>query len=243
MIPVPLTRETTNRTIEQDYLTVSDIFATAWLTLEWSGFEHGDTVAVFGAGPVGLLVAYSAFIQGASRVYVVDRIEQRLEVAASIGAIPINFSESDAVAQILEHEPQGVLRAIDAVGIEAVNADGEQDAEIVVQGAIAVTHVRGGIGQAGIWRAQDSSPGAPLGGSLSPSMDFPLSDFFSKRLSMQGGAVDVKLVASELVNLIASGAAKPGFIKTAEIGIEEVPEYYQRFDNHEEIKVYIHFDE
>lgn len=121
---MPLIRETTNRTVEQDYLTVSDIFATAWLALAWSGFERGDTVAVFGAGPVGLLVAYSAFIQGASGVYVVDRIAQHLEAAASIGAVPIDFSASDPVAQIMEHEPRGVLRAVDAVGNEAVNANG-----------------------------------------------------------------------------------------------------------------------
>nr|XP_036580198.1 alcohol dehydrogenase GroES-like domain-containing protein [Colletotrichum truncatum]KAF6788030.1 alcohol dehydrogenase GroES-like domain-containing protein [Colletotrichum truncatum] len=242
LIPVPLTSETTNRTVEQDYLTISDIFATAWMALDWSGFESGDTIAVFGAGPVGLLVAYSAFLRGASKVYVVDNVAQRLEVAASIGAVPINFANSDPVAQILEYEPNGVLRAIDAVGNEAVNARGESDPEIVVRQAVQVAHIGGGIGQVGVWRAVADAPGSPLGSTLSPNMSFPLSDFFSKRLRMQGGPVDVKLVASELVNLIASGKAKPGFIKTAEIGIEQAAEYYERFDRKEEIKVYIHFD-
>ncbi|KAI8716201.1 hypothetical protein NCS52_00913200 [Fusarium sp. LHS14.1] len=242
LIPVPLTHETTNRTIEHDYLTVSDILATAWVALDWSGFEPGDTVAVFGAGPVGLLVAYSAFLRGSGRVYVVDRVQQRLDAAASIGAIPINFAESDPVAQILEHEPDGVLRVVDAAGNEAVDADGKVDPELIVRQAVQLAHIGGGIGQVGFWRASQDSPGAPLGSEKPSNMAFPLSDFFGKRLKLQGGPVDVKLVASQLVNLIASGHAKPGFVSTAEIGIEEVPEYYRRFDDKKEIKVYIHFD-
>ncbi len=62
LIPVPLTAETTNTSIEQDYLTVSDVFATCWIGLTMSGFQAGDTVAIWGAGPVGLLAAYSATI-------------------------------------------------------------------------------------------------------------------------------------------------------------------------------------
>ncbi|KZL80618.1 alcohol dehydrogenase -like domain-containing protein, partial [Colletotrichum incanum] len=98
LIPIPLTHETANSTIEHDYLTVSDIFATGWAGIDYSGFQPGDSVAVFGAGPVGLLSAYSAILRGASKVYVVDHVEERLELAASIGAIPINFAKSDPVA-------------------------------------------------------------------------------------------------------------------------------------------------
>ena len=60
------------------------------------------SIAVFGAGPVGLMAAYSAIIRGASEVYVVDRVPERLEKAKEIGCIPIDFSESDAVKQILD---------------------------------------------------------------------------------------------------------------------------------------------
>ncbi|KXH66558.1 alcohol dehydrogenase GroES-like domain-containing protein [Colletotrichum salicis] len=109
LIPVPLTAETTNTSIERDYLTVSD---------------PGDTVAVFGAGPIGLLAAYSAMLHGASRVYGVDHVPMRLEKAASIGAVPINFMDSDPVQQILAYEPGGVIRAVDAVGMEAITANG-----------------------------------------------------------------------------------------------------------------------
>ncbi|KAK2059289.1 GroES-like protein [Colletotrichum caudatum] len=122
LIPIPLTHETANSTAEQDYLTVSDIFATGWAGIDYSGFRPGDSVAVFGAGPVGLLSAYSAILRGASRVYVVDHVEQRLGLAASIGAIPINFVKADPVAQILAYEPNGVMRSVDCVGMEALNS-------------------------------------------------------------------------------------------------------------------------
>ncbi|KAL1626440.1 hypothetical protein SLS56_006844 [Neofusicoccum ribis] len=241
LIPIPLTPETTNRSIEQDYLTISDIFGTAWTSLDFAGFEPGDTVAVFGAGPVGLLVAYSALLRGALRVYSVDHVQMRLERAASIGAIPIDFT-ADAVAQILENEPNGVMRSVDAVGMEAVNSNLEHEDGIVITQMIAVTHIAGGIGIPGVYATQENSPGAPLGSTLSPNISISMSDFFSKGLSMRSGAVDPKLVAPELVSLISSGKAQPGFIKSAEISIEEAPEYYARFNRQEELKVYIHFD-
>lgn len=66
------------------------------------GFKPGESVAVFGGGPVGLMAAYSANLQGASEVYVVDRVQERLDKAGQIGCIPIDFSKSDAVDQILK---------------------------------------------------------------------------------------------------------------------------------------------
>ncbi|KAH0428274.1 alcohol dehydrogenase [Colletotrichum camelliae] len=221
LIPIPLTHETTNTTIEQDYLTISDIFATGWASLDFSGFETGDTVAVFGAGPVGLLAAYSAVLRGASKVYVVDHVQARLDRAASIGAIPINFATSDPVAQILASEPNGVTRSVDCM--------------------VNLTHVGGGIGQVGVYMAQPDSPGSPLGSTFSPIASFPLSDFFGKRLKFQAGPVDPKVYAPMLVELISSGKASPHFVASASISIEDVPAYYARFNAHDEIKVFIHF--
>ncbi|KAF2138399.1 uncharacterized protein K452DRAFT_290985 [Aplosporella prunicola CBS 121167] len=241
LIPVPLTHNTTNATIEQDYVTTADIFATGWQAISWSGFEPGDTVAVFGAGPVGLLAAYSAMLRGASRVYSIDRTPMRLERAASIGAIPINFNESDPVQQILAQEPGGVVRAVDCVGEEAVNAAGEPQQDIVLRNMVGVTRARGGIGQIGVYMAQEASSGAPNAGDISPDISFPVSDFFGKGLGYRAGVVDPKELAPQLAELISAGRASPHFIETAAIGIEDVPEYYRRFDQHEEIKVYIRF--
>ncbi|KAF2190896.1 GroES-like protein [Zopfia rhizophila CBS 207.26] len=241
LIPIPLTRNTTNSTIEADYLTISDIWATAWAALDYSQFKAGDSVAVFGTGPVGLLAAYSAILRGASRVYSIDHVEARLERAASIGAIPINFVESDPVAQILAQEPEGVTRSVDCVGMESLNSRLELEEDIVVQQMVAVTRWHGGLGQVGVHLAQPNSPGAPNGATISPNITFPMSGFFGKGLTFQSGPVDPKEHAAELVELIATGKANPGFISSATIGVEEAPEYYDRFNRVEDIKVYINF--
>ncbi|KAK2758853.1 putative alcohol dehydrogenase [Colletotrichum kahawae] len=241
LIPIPLTHETTNSTIEHDYLTVSDIFATGWAGIDYSGFQPGDSVAVFGAGPVGLLSAYSAISRGASKVYVVDHVQQRLDMAKSIGAIPIDFARADPVAQILAHEPSGVMRSVDCVGMEALNADLERDAGIVVNQMINVTHFGGGVGQLGVFKSQDNSPGTPYGSAISPSISFPISSFFGKALSFRTGAVDPKRYAPTLIGLINSGKAHPSFVFSADIGIEDAPKFYNRFYRQIETKVAIHF--
>ncbi|KDN71711.1 putative alcohol dehydrogenase GroES-like domain-containing protein [Colletotrichum sublineola] len=241
LIPIPLTHETTKSTAEQDYLTVSDIFATGWAGIDNSGFQPGDSVAVFGAGPVGLLSAYSAILRGASRVYVVDHVEQRLRLAASIGAIPINFVKADPVAQILAHEPNGVMRSVDCVGMEALNSHLERDADIVLGQMVNVTHYGGGMGLLGVFKAQSSSAGAPFGSAIPPDVTFPIASFFGKSLSFQGGAVDPKKYASVLIDLITSGKARPSFVISTAIGIEDAAEYYGRFFRQQEVKVVIQF--
>jgi threonine dehydrogenase-like Zn-dependent dehydrogenase len=148
LIPVPVNASTTESTL-LDYLFVSDIFSTAWSGVTFSGFKSGDSVAVFGAGPVGLLAAYSAVLRGASRVYIVDHVQDRLDLGASIGAIPINFDESDPVEQILKKEPGGVRRSVEAVGFEAVNMSGDVDPAITLRNMVNVTARQGGMGIVG----------------------------------------------------------------------------------------------
>ncbi|KXH61447.1 alcohol dehydrogenase GroES-like domain-containing protein, partial [Colletotrichum nymphaeae SA-01] len=227
----------------RDYLTVSDIFATGWAGIDYTGFEPGDSVAVFGAGPVGLLSAYSAILRGASKVYVVDHVKDRLDLAASIGAIPINFADKDPVAQILAREPDGVMRTVDCVGMEALNSSLGMDESIITQQMIEVTHFKGGMGQLGVYSSQDDSPGAPYGSDISPTIPFPVSSFFAKGLSFRTGAVDPKQYAPQLIGLINSGKAHPSFVISAVIGIEDAPKYYERFNGKKETKVAIRFPE
>lgn len=222
-------------------MTLSDVFATAWASLDFAGFQVGDSVAVFGAGPVGLLAAYSAVLRGASAVYSIDHVQQRLDLAKSIGAVPINFVHSDPVAQILSFEPAGVMRSVDCVGMEALNSTLGADEGIVIAQMIDVTHYGGGLGQIGVFSAQADSAGAPLGSSIPPNISLPMSTFWGKNLSMQSGGVDSKDYLSVLLELMQSGKVRPSFIGSAVIGIEDVPEYYARFSRHEEVKVFIRF--
>lgn len=227
LIPVPVNASTNPSTII-DYLFVSDIFATGWTVLDFAGFQPGDTVAVFGAGPVGLLAAYSAMLRGASKVYSIDHVQARLDLAESIGAIPINFNQTDPVEQILALEPNGVSRSVDCVGYEAVNAQGEIELGIVLRNMMNVTSDYGGIGVVGVYLGEETTT-------------MSMTQFWRKALTMGSGIVLPLQHATELVQLINSGRATPSFIVSARIGIEEVPEYFRRFDQHLETKVVVEF--
>jgi threonine dehydrogenase-like Zn-dependent dehydrogenase len=149
LIPIPA-ENATNSDAEVSYLFLSDIFTTGWTAITYS-FQPGDSVAVFGAGPVGLLAAYSAILRGASRVYSIDSVPTRLERAASIGAIPIslNGTEGDPVQQILHREPNGVTRSVDCVGYEAVNSILQPQENAIILDMVRVTAKRGGMGTIG----------------------------------------------------------------------------------------------
>ncbi|KAK6378759.1 hypothetical protein LTR81_027816 [Elasticomyces elasticus] len=219
LIPINITTNTTSLALEQNLLSLSDIFAT------------------------GSQTALAAKIRGVSRVFSIDRIEERLSRAASIGAIPIDFSHNDPVAQIKAYETCGVSRSVDCVGMEAVDAYNHKDEGIVLRNMVDVTASGRGIGQIGIYHTQNSSRGAPLASTISPRVVFPISDFWLKGLSYRAGVVDPKPLVGKLLSLISNDRAFANVISSSVIDIEQAPEYYKRFDAKQEIKVYIRFGE
>lgn len=248
LIPVPsldYTNSTTNESVSllNDYVMLSDIFATGWTSLDYSGFQTGDTVAVFGAGPVGLMAAYSAILRGASTVYSVDYVPDRLQLAESIGAIPINFQDADPVQQILALEPNGVTRSVDAVGYEQVNRNLTVQSDVIIRNMLAVTTTGGGLGTVGVYnRESNSTATAPRASIVNTHVDFSLADFFFGEFTWGAGPSDPIDLAPELVRLVASGKARPGFIVSDVINIEDAPDAYARFERHDATKVVIAFD-
>jgi threonine dehydrogenase-like Zn-dependent dehydrogenase len=112
------------------------------------------------SGPVGLMAAYSGILRGASRVFVVDTVPERLAAAKKIGCIPIDFKKSDPVEQIIQQNEGMVDRAVDAVGYQAVDASGNKEKpNIVLDQLIMVTRATGGLGIPGLYVPAD--PGAP----------------------------------------------------------------------------------
>ena len=145
---------------EADFALLADIFPTGWHGLQLSGFKPGESVAVFGGGPVGLMAAYSAVLRGASAIYLVDMVPERLAAAKKIGCTPINFKESDPVEQIIKLNGGMVDRAVDAVGYQAVDSSGSKEKpNIVLDQLIMVTRPTGGLGIPGLYVPAD--PGAP----------------------------------------------------------------------------------
>jgi glutathione-independent formaldehyde dehydrogenase len=123
---------------EDDCVMLADAFVTGWHATELARVEPTRSVAVFGAGTIGLLTAYSALIKGAAEVYVVDYIAVRLDKAEELGATPVDFSAGNPVEQIREmrrhhlrpgeEQMDGVDHAIDAVGFQA-RSRGDRDTE------------------------------------------------------------------------------------------------------------------
>lgn len=218
----------------------SDIFATAWEGVTWSGFEPGDTVAVWGAGPIGQMAAYSSVLRGASRVYIVDRIESRLQLAErNTGAIPINYGNESAVSQLLAREPNGIIRSVDAVGFEARSANGSVQSDLVLHEMVQVTASYGGIGIVGVYDSSSDAAGRPLASTMQHTFPFTPANAFGKGVRVQMGSVDARQLAPQLLRLISDGKAAPGYVVSSLINITQAPEYYQRFSNWEESKVVI----
>ncbi|KAJ4013227.1 hypothetical protein NW752_007522 [Fusarium irregulare] len=204
--------------------------------LNKSGFEAGDTVAVFGAGGIGLMCAYSAIIRGASLVSVIDHVPARLALAASIGAHPINFTRGGKASdQILGLRPAGVNRAVDCVGEVCLNENLKPQPDYIIREAIKMTTYGGGVGIAGMYATGLMNPENPQ--RLKPEINFQIAEAWFKSLRVEGGLVDVKGNIRFLVDLVKNGRARPGFIFYNEYNLEEAPTAYRRFEQHQESRV------
>ncbi|CEI70678.1 hypothetical protein FVEN_g836 [Fusarium venenatum] len=216
---------------DKEWLPLTDIFPTGWTALTRSGFQPGDTVAVFGAGGVGLMCAYSAIIRGASLVYVIDHVPARLALAASIGAQPINFTRGGkASEQILALRPAGVNRAIDCVGQFCLNENLKPQPDFILREAVKIATNGGGLGIAGLYQA-----GGPEG--YKSEINFAIPELWIKSLQVGSGLVDIKGNIRGLVDLVRNGRARPGFVFSNEYSLEEAPLAYRRFEQHQETKV------
>lgn len=227
---------------DTEWLPLADVLPTGWSALRLSGFEAGDTVAVFGAGPVGLMCAYSAIIRGASLVYVIDYVAARLAKAASIGAMPINFTlGGKASEQILALRPAGVKRSVDCVGEVGLNDQLKPQQDYIIREAIRITRPYGGVGIAGVYLSaivndgQGTDAADELG--LKAEISFPIAEAWFKGLRIQGGLVNLKDNIPPIAELITIGRARPGFIFSNEYSLEDAPIAYRRFEQRKETKV------
>lgn len=227
-MPVPINSSANSSTIH-DYFFMSDILATGWTALDFAGLQPGGSVAVFGAGPVGQMAVRSAGIRGASKIYVVDHVQDRLDLTAAEGAVPINFAAEDPVEALLRLEPGGVTRVVDCVGWEAEDARGNVNSSIVLRQAAQVVAPRGGIGVVGVYGA----------GNQAQAVD--IKNLFMGGFSARGGVSATLGLGIEMLNLITAGKVHPGSVVSAVIDIEQAPEYYARFSRRQETKVVIEF--
>jgi glutathione-independent formaldehyde dehydrogenase len=215
---------------ESDYALLADIFPTGYHGCELAGVSPGHTVVVFGAGPVGLMAAYSALLRGAAQVFVVDRVTERLAKAAEIGAVPIDFSGGDPVEQIRDRtRGEGTDTGIDAVGYQAVNASGDlEEPATVLNQLVRTVRPTGSIGVPGLYVTSD--PGAADEHARRGMLLVAIGTLFEKGLRLSTGQANVKRYNRQLRDLITEGRARPGFVVSHELPLEEAPSAYQKFD-------------
>ena len=226
---------------ELDFTMLSDIFPTGYHGTELAGMAPGKTVAVFGAGPVGLMAAHSAWLRGASQVFVVDFESDRLALAEQFGATAVDLSKVDVEQTILDAtDGFGVDCGIEAVGYQAHDHTGQEHPSMVLDELVKVVRATGGIGVVGVYEPED--PGAATESAKEGRVAFDFGTAFTKGISIGTGQCPVKKYNRELRDLIIRGRATPGQIVSHELSLDEAVTGYDRFDKREDgwTKVVLH---
>lgn len=234
---------------------ISDIFPTGYFGADLAEIGDGDTVAVFGCGPVGQFVIASAKLMNAGRIIAVDHHEDRLAMARRQGAECVNFDKEDPVETIVELTGGvGVDRVVDAVGVDAECAHegpaarqaqqrkAEFDKE--VQQVAPQQNVRDGKlwkpgdapSQVLQWAVQSIAKAGTLAiiGVYPPTMkSFPIGEAMNKNLTLRMGNCNHRRYAPHLIELVRTGAVDPTAILTKVKAIKDVLEAYRHFDQRE----------
>ena len=214
---------------DEKMLFLSDIFPTGYMAAENAQIQENDTVAVWGCGPVGQFAIASAFMLGAGRVIAIDRLAERLELARSLGAIVVDYSEEDlSVLTALKDLTGGIGpdACIDAVGLEAHSAD-LQGLYDVVKTALMLETDRPGVLRQAIQAVRKggtlSIPGV-YGGLLDK---VPFGAAFGKGITMKMGQTNMHTYMKPLLERIEKGQIDPSYIISHRISLEEAPEMYK----------------
>jgi len=237
--------------VDDQAILLSDIFPTGYFGADIAEIAPGDTVAVFGCGPVGQFTIASARLMSAGRIFAVDTIASRLEMARAQGAEVIDFNVDDPVAVIRELTGgSGADRVIDAVGVDATHpssgpaakqakqhaAEFAQELEQVAperHPAGANWHPGDAPSQVLVWAVEAVAKAGTLAiiGVYPPSARaFPIGQAMNKNLTLQMGNCNHRKYVAMLVDLVRSGAVDPTHVLTQIAPLSSAVEAYKAFD-------------
>lgn len=198
---------------DEQAIFVGDIMSTAYFGAERAEIRPGDAVAVIGAGPVGLCAVMAAQLFGPARVFAVDMVPERLDLARQLGAIPVDGSQVNAVEYLQgETGGHGVDSTIECVGLTSA-----------VETAIYA--VRGG--------GTASMVGVPS----KTEWPFPLMHAWLKDLTFRAGWCNVQAYMRPLLDLIAAGRLQPDRIISHRMKLDEAEEAYRMFEQRKATKI------
>jgi len=224
-------RKIDERYQDEEVLFLTDIFPTGWSAIDWANLKGGETVAVFGCGPVGLMAQKIAWLRGAGRVIGVDRLPYRLEMAKrAANSETINFEEDNAIERIRDMtQGRGADVCVDAVGLEANRKLKDKLANVV--------HMQGGS----IAALELCISAVRRGGVVSvvgvygmPYDAFPVGQIFDKGIRMAFGQAPVQKYIDELIGILDRDEIKLHDIITHRLPLEQAPNAYKIFRDKED---------
>jgi threonine dehydrogenase-like Zn-dependent dehydrogenase len=216
---------------DEQVLFLSDIFPTGYMAAENADIEPGDTVAVWGCGPVGQMAIQCAWMFGAGRVIAIDRVPERLELARTAGkAETINFDEQDVLDELsVMTKGRGPDSCIEAVGTEA-HAHGTFDATL---DAIKKTI---GLGTDRPHALREAIMACRKGGTLSvPGVyvgmldKVPFGALMNKGITIKTGQTHTQRYTAPLLQMVVEGKVDPSFVITHRAGLDQGPDLYKTF--------------
>ena len=212
---------------DERVLFLSDIIPTGWTAAQWCELKGGETVAVFGCGPVGLMAMKAARLQGAERVIAVDPLAYRRAAARRVaGAEIVDPAKGDPVEAIRALTGgRGADACIDAVGMEAAHGFMESVSNVLhlqvgtiaaLRSAVAAARRGGVVSVVGVYGA--------------PASDFPLNEIFEKGLRLRGGQAPVQGCIDKLLDMVVAGRITAEDIVTHRVPLSEGPSAYAVFN-------------
>ena len=216
---------------DEKVLFLSDIFPTAYMGAEMCDIKPGDVIAVWGAGPVGLLAMASANLLGAAKVIAIDRFDYRLRRAREqTGAVTINYDEVGVLAALKDLTGgRGPDACIDAVGMEAHTDLGPLQVYDRVKQAVRLETDRGPALREAIMACRNGGTVSVIGvyGGL---MDkFPVGSWMNRSITLKTGQCHVQRYTKPLLQRIENGEIDPSFVISHRLSLEEAPQAYETF--------------
>lgn len=220
---------------DEQVLFLGDIFPTGWQAAVQCDIEPTDTVAIWGAGPVGQFAIRSAVMLGAKQVVAIDRVPERLGMAEAGGAIPINFEQESVVERLNDlTQGRGPEKCIDAVGLEAQAMGSVDSMYDRVKQAVMLETDRPHVLREMIYVCRPagtlSIPGV-YGGLLDK---IPFGAVMNKGLTIRTGQTHVNRWTDELLHRILEGQIDPSFVITHNVALEQGPDMYKTFRDKED---------